>query len=133
LQNNSIYNWEIDHGDPSDKDSEIIISIKPKLGLLSKWRLILPANYNGLIKWGIISDEDQELKVPRGIFETGNIKLNDGQVVVVFGGVEPVTKNKSARIIVKSPPPHFIGFGFSEDDASPPMSIEGITFEDHPH
>ena len=44
-----------------------------------------------------------------------------------------ISKNKSARIIVKSPPPHFIGFGFSEDDASPPMNIEGITFEDHPH
>ncbi len=133
MQNSSLYNWEIDHGDPSDINSNIIISISPLSGLLSKWRIILPADYEGLVNWGVYSKEIEEITEPRGIFETDQIQLDDGLKVIVKGGVEPISKNKKARIIIKNPPPHFIGFGFSDDDYSPPKNIEGITFDDHPH
>jgi hypothetical protein len=133
LQNGSLYNWEIDHGDPKDAESNIIISISPLTGLISKWRIIFPAEYEGLIDWGIYTKETQELNPPRGIFETDKIVLEDGLQVIVKGGVESISNTKKAQIIVKNPPPHFIGFGFSEDEFSPPKNIEGITFDDHPH
>ena len=133
MNNQPVYNWEIDHGDPNDKKSQIIISVKPHSGLISKWRMILPADYEGLNHWGIIEDGETELRKPRGIFETGKIQLQDGQVVIVIGALEAVSKTKAARLILNTPPPHFLGFGFSEDDATAPTNIEGISFEDHPH
>ena len=133
MNNQPVYNWEIDHGDPNDKNSNIIISVKPHSGLISKWRIILPADYQGLSDWGIIEDGETELRKPRGIFETGKIQLQDGQVVIVIGALEAVSKTKAARLILNTPPPHFLGFGFSEDDATAPTNIEGISFEDHPH
>ena len=133
MQNGPLYNWEIDHGDPSDPESSIIVSISPHSGLISKWRIILPAEYEGLINWGIYTKESKELNNPRGIVETDKIILQDGLEVIVKGGVESISKTKPAQLTVKNPPPHFIGFGFSEDENSPPQNIEGITFEDHPH
>tara|TARA_Y100000768_G_scaffold157879_1_gene117829 strand:- start:10162 stop:10563 length:402 start_codon:yes stop_codon:yes gene_type:complete len=133
LQNGPLYNWEIDHGDPSDPDSSIFISISPHSGLISKWRIILPAEYEGTIDWGIYIEKSNEIIKPRGIVETEKIIMQDGLEVIVKGGVESISKSKPAKIIVKNPPPHFIAFGFSEDENSPPKNIEGITFEDHPH
>lgn len=133
MQKSPLYNWEIDHGDPKDPESNIIISVAPHSGLISKWRIILPANYEHIIDWGIYSKETKNLSPPRGIVETEKIILQDGLEVMVKGGIESISKNKMARIIVKNPPPHFIGFGYSEDELSPPQNIEGITFEDHPH
>ena len=132
MQNSPVYNWEIDHGDPNDKNSNIIISVSPFTGLISKWRIILPAGYEGLIDWGIYSKEDQTINEPRGSFETDKITLQDGMEVIIKGGVESVSKSKPARVIVKNPPPSFMGFGFSEDENSPPTNIEGITFDDLP-
>ena len=114
------------------KNSNIIISVSPFTGLISKWRIILPAGYEGLIDWGIYSKEDQTINEPRGSFETDKITLQDGMEVIIKGGVESVSKSKPARVIVKNPPPSFMGFGFSEDEYSPPKNIEGITFDDLP-
>ena len=133
MQNGPLYNWEIDHGDPSDPDSSIFISISPHSGLISKWRIILPAEYDGIIEWGIYIEKSKKIIKPRGIVETEKIIMQDGLEVIVKGGVESISKSKPAKIIVKNPPPHFIGFGFSEDENSPPKNIEGITFEDRPH
>ena len=78
-------------------------------------------------------DKSSEIKRPRGTIETPVIKLMDGQEVVLKGGTEPISSTKQATIIFKSPPPHFLAFGFSEEEDSPPINIEGVTFEDHPH
>lgn len=133
MQNNPFYNWEIDHGDPADPESNIIVSISPHSGLISKWRIMIPANYEGIIEWGIYSKESKELVIPRGSVETDKITMQDGLEVKLKGGVESITKNKPAQIICKNPPPHFIAFGYSEDEISPPQNLEGIAFEDHPH
>ena len=133
MNNQPVYNWEIDLGDPNDLNSKIVISVKPHTGLLSKWRFILPANYQGLTEWGVIEDGKNTIREPRGIFETGNIQLQDGQVVVVIGGLEAISKIKAARLVLSVPPPNFLGFGFSEDDAAAPINIEGISFEALPH
>ena len=82
---------------------------------------------------GIIEDGKNTIREPRGIFETGNIQLQDGQVVVVKGGLEAISKIKAARLVLSVPPPNFLGFGFSEDDAAAPINIEGISFEALPH
>ena len=130
----STYNWEIDHSDPNDENPTIIISVRPHKGLISKWKFIIPAEYIGIINWGISNkDKSSEINRPRGTIETPVIKLMDGQEVVLKGGTEPISSTKQATIILKSPAPHFLAFGFSEEEDSPPVNIEGITFEDHPH
>mgnify|MGYP005629541703 CR=1 FL=1 len=40
----------------------------------------------------------------------------DGQEVVLKGGIEPISSTKQATIILKSPAPHFLAFGFSEEE-----------------
>ena len=69
MNNQPVYNWEIDHGDPNDLNSKIVISVKPHTGLLSKWRFILPANYQGLTEWGVIEDGKNTIREPRGILK----------------------------------------------------------------
>ena len=130
----SIYNWEIDHSDPNDENPTIIIAVSPNKGLISKWKFIIPAEYIGIINWGISNkNKTSNIRRPRGAIETPMIKLKDGQEVDLKGGIEPISNTKQATIILKSPAPHFLAFGFSEEEDSPPINIEGITFENHPH
>ena len=49
---NSSYNWRIIH--PFDNDSTLGVEVMPWKGLIPRWRFVLPSEYNGLIKWGII-------------------------------------------------------------------------------
>ena len=95
------------------------------------WRFVLPSEYNGLIKWGIIIpgtyNVDENVLRP---IENGPTQLIDGPNVIWFGGHKPLSINLAAIIILKVPPPHYIAFGSSENQNDPPKSLEIISFDD---
>jgi len=126
---NSSYNWRIIH--PFDNDSTLGVEVMPWKGLIPRWRFVLPSEYNGLIKWGIIIpgtyNVDENVLRP---IENGPTQLIDGPNVIWFGGHKPLSINLAAIIILKVPPPHYIAFGSSENQNDPPKSLEIISFDD---
>lgn len=68
----------------------------------------------------------------RGKVEGGPVQLVNGPEVNWFGGVEALSSQKSAYLVFKGDPPHYVAFGQAEDPESPPGALEGISFGDHP-
>ncbi len=101
----------------------------PWRGLLSRWRFVLPSDYNGVVEWGIT--KPGEHVVQKGVLrpvEYGPTQLVNGPEVVWFGGHKPLSQTLAAIIVFKHPAPHYLAFGIADQPGGPPLSLEGISF-----
>lgn len=110
--------------------------MRPLSGLLPRWRFVLPADFDGVVRWGM-----GETNMPatlrtaiRGISQSdGAVQLTDGPKVIWFGALEPLSVKVSAYLLFRGNPPHYVMFGQATSPQSPPQKLEGITFGDTHH
>ncbi|MBU88681.1 MAG: hypothetical protein QF908_05395 [Dehalococcoidia bacterium] len=124
----SVYNWQIIHPFQNVKN-RVAVEIMPWRGLLSRWRFVLPSDYNGVVEWGIT--KPGEHVVQKGVLrpvEYGPTQLVNGPEVVWFGGHKPLSQTLAAIIVFKHPAPHYLAFGIADQPGGPPLSLEGISF-----
>ncbi len=111
------------------------IEVAPWSGLLPRWRFVIPADYEGVVTWGIGPPGASEVSLDavRRPTRHGPVQLTDGPVVEWFGGHNPLSPSLSAYLVIDGDPPHYLAFGQSEDPEGPPASLEGIYFAAHEH
>jgi hypothetical protein len=126
------HNWHIHHPFGENGD-EVAVEVGPWDGLLARWRFVVPAGYTGVTRWGVGPANGGPVETNlRGTAEGGPVQLVNGPEVIWFGGVEALSSRKSAYLVFKGDPPHYIAFGQAEDPEGPPGALEGISFGDHP-
>ena len=128
----TVYNWRIHHPYGPDGD-EVAVEVAPLSGLLPKWRFVLPGDYEGVTRWGTGPSNGGEVSTDvRGPVQGGPVQLVNGPVVIWFGGLDPLSSRKSAYMVFKGDPPHYVAFGQAEEPEGPPGALEGVSFGDHP-
>ena len=131
----SRFRWQIHH--PYENiDGRAAIEVAPWSGLMPRWRFVIPADYEGVVRWGVGAPNAQNISFSdvRRPVRHGPVQLVDGPMVEWFGGHNPLSKSLSAYIIIDGDPPHYLAFGQSEDADQPPSSLEGVYFNAHdPH
>lgn len=126
------YNWHVHHPFGPEGD-EVAIEVRPRQGLLARWRFVIPAAYTGVTRWGTGPAEGSDVEqLSHGTAEGGPVQLVNGPEVIWFGGVEPLSSRKSAFLVFKGDPPHYVAFGQADDPEGPPGALEGVSFGDHP-
>ena len=130
----SRYRWQIHHPF-EDVHHRAAIEVAPRQGLLPRWRFIIPADYHGMIKWGVgpPGAKSVSFKAVRRPVRHGPVTLVDGPDVEWIGGHNPLSSSLSAYVIIDGDPPHYIAFGQAAEPGGPPESLEGIYFKDHSH
>ena len=124
----SVYDWQIVHPFQNVKN-RVAVEVMPWRGLLSRWRFVLPSDYNGVVEWGITKPGEHVVK--KGVLrpvEHGPTQLVNGPEVVWFGGHKPLSQTLAAIIVFKNPAPHYLAFGIADQPGGPPFSLEGISF-----
>ena len=111
------------------------IEVAPWSGLLPRWRFVIPADYEGVVTWGIGPPGAAEVSFDavRRPTRHGPVQLTDGPVVEWLGGHNPLSPSLSAYLVIDGDPPHYLAFGQSEEPDAPPASLEGIYFAAHEH
>ncbi len=133
--------WQVHH--PFENiPGRAAIEVGPWSGLLPRWRFVVPADYEGVVRWGIgppngaVADPTQiSLENVRRPLRHGPVQLTDGPLVEWFGGHNPLSPNLSAYIVIDGDPPHYLAFGQADEPEGPPTVLEGIYFAAHhsPH
>ncbi len=131
---NTEYTWRIHHpfGDEGD---EVAVEVAPKSGLLPRWRFVIPGTYAGVTRWGTGEPNGADVDTAvRNPVEGGPVQLINGPEVLWMGGIDPLSSRKSAYLVFKGEPPHYVAFGQAEEPDGPPGALEGVSFGDHaPH
>ena len=129
------FNWGVNH---SADGTNVTVFVSPWQGLLPRWRFVLPAEYDGVLSWGVSTEDagphPEPIEEPRGKIESkGTVTMVNGPTVVWFGGLEPLSTRKRAVLKIQAPLPHYIMFGQAPEPTAPPQKLEGITFAAHDH
>ena len=128
---NTEYTWRIHHP-YGDNEDEVAIEVAPKSGLLPRWRFVVPGTFTGIIGWGTGVPNGGEVDTQvRGSVHGGPVQLINGPEVIWMGGVEALSSRKSAYLVFKGDPPHYVAFGQAEESDGPPGALEGVSFGDH--
>ncbi len=128
---NTEYNWRIHHpfGEAGD---EVAVEVAPRSGLLPRWRFVTPGSYTDITRWGVGAPNGGPVETNvRGPVEGGPVRLINGPEVRWMGSVEALSSSKSAYLVFKGEPPHYVAFGQAEDPDGPPGPLEGLSFGDH--
>ena len=132
----SRFRWQVHHP-YDDIEGRAAIEVAPWTGLLPRWRFVMPADYEGVVTWGVGAPNAENISFQdvRRPVRHGPVQLIDGPMVEWFGGHNPLSKSLSAYIVIDGDPPHYLAFGQSEDPEQPPSSLEGVYFNAHnpPH
>ncbi len=132
----SRYQWQVHHPF-EDIPGRAAIEVSPWTGLLPRWRFVVPADYEGIVMWGVgpPGATKVDFAAVRRPVRHGPVQLIDGPMVEWFGGHNPLSRSLSAYIVIDGDPPHYLAFGQSEDTETPPASLEGVYFAAHhpPH
>lgn len=128
------YTWRIHHpfGDEGD---EVAVEVAPRSGLLPRWRFVVPGDYTGITRWGTGAPDGGPVgDNVRSPVEGGPVQLVNGPQVLWMGGLDALSSRKSAYLVFRGEPPHYVAFGQAEEPDGPPGALEGISFGDHaPH
>ncbi len=128
---NTQYTWRIHHPFGDDED-EVAIEVAPKSGLLPRWRFVTPGSYTGIVRWGVGAPNGGPVDTAvRGPVEGGPVQLINGPEVLWMGSIEALSSKKSAYLVFKGEPPHYVAFGQAEEPNGPPGALEGVSFGDH--
>ncbi len=136
---NTRFEWSIHHPFGSDESDEsqqgntvkVCVKVRPKKGLLPRWRFVVPADYTDILEWGTINtdaDTDTVKTNLRGKVGGGPLKLLNGPEVRWMGAIEPISSDTYACIVFKGKPPDYIMFGQGDTPSAPPGALEGINF-----
>ena len=134
----SRFRWQVHHPF-EDIPGRAAIEVGPWSGLLPRWRFVVPADYEGIVRWGIgpssvpINGSEISLENVRRPMRHGPVQLVDGPLVEWFGGHNPLSPTRSAYIIIDGDPPHYLAFGQADDPEGPPTTLEGVYFAAHNH
>lgn len=132
----SRFRWQVHHPF-EDVPGRAAIEVGPWSGLLPRWRFVVPADYEGVVRWGIGPSNGTKVSYEdiRRPMRHGPVQLTDGPIVEWLGGHNPLSPALSAYIIIDGDPPHYLAFGQADDPEGPPTSLEGIYFAAHhpPH
>jgi hypothetical protein len=126
------YAWRIHHpfGDAGD---EVAVEVAPHTGLLPRWRFVIPGSYTGVTRWGVGEPNGGSIEPEvRNPVEGGPVQLVNGPEVIWMGGLDALSSRKSAYLVFKGEPPHYVAFGQAEEPDGPPGALEGVSFGDHP-
>jgi hypothetical protein len=125
------YTWRIHHPFGGDAD-EIAVEVAPKSGLLPRWRFVTPGGYIGVTRWGIGAPNGGPIEpAVRSPVEGGPVQLVNGPEVQWMGGLDPLSSTKSAYLVFRGDPPHYVAFGQADEPDGPPGALEGVSFGDH--
>lgn len=128
---NTEYTWRIHHPFGDDGD-EVAVEVAPKSGLLPRWRFVTPGGYTGVTRWGTGAPNGGTVDMAvRNPVEGGPVQLIDGPEVLWMGGLDALSSSKSAYLVFKGDPPHYVAFGQAEKPDGPPGALEGVSFGDH--
>lgn len=128
---NTEYTWRIHHPFGDDGD-EVAVEVAPKSGLLPRWRFVTPGDYTDVVRWGIGEPNGgPAVTEARNSVEGGPVQLVNGPEVRWMGSVEALSSTKSAYLVFKGDPPHYVAFGQAEEPDGPPGALEGLSFGDH--
>ncbi len=132
----SRFRWQVHH--PFENiPGRAAIEVTPWSGLMPRWRFVIPAEYEGMVRWGIGEANGGEVSFDnvRRPLRHGPVQLVDGPLVEWFGGHNPLSPNLSAYIIIDGDPPHYLAFGQADEPEGPPTTLEGVYFAAHhpPH
>ncbi len=129
------YRWQIHHPVDGIKD-RVAVEVSPWNGLLPRWRFIIPADYDGMVRWGVArsGSDDPDHEAVRRPVTSEPVQLMDGPDVKWVGGHNPLSASSlSAVFVFQGEPPHYLGFGQAAEPDGPPASVEGIYFQAHHH
>lgn len=130
----TLYHWQIRHPFEGIAD-RVAVEVSPRNGLLPRWRFVVPADYEGVVTWGVAppgADSIDHSSVRRPVSE-GPVQLQNGPEVVWMGGHKPLSPTLSAVLVFEGDPPHYLAFGQAETPGGPPMRLEGVYFQSHAH
>ena len=130
----SRFRWQVHH--PFDGvPARAAIEVAPWSGLLPRWRFVIPAEYEGVVSWGVGKPNGGAVSFAdvRRPIRHGPVQLTNGPVVEWFGGHNPLSQSLSAYLVIDGDPPHYLAFGQSPDQETPPGSLEGVYFNAHHH
>jgi len=134
LSDKQVYNWTVRHPFKFEDAADCVaVSVAPWNGLLSRWRFVLPAEYENLSAWGVAADDLSDFDAePRGkLTSAGAVQMRNGPRVVWMGATQPLSRRRVAVLVFKPPAPHYIMFGRAPTPTAPPGKMEGISFNDH--
>ena len=128
---NTQYVWRIHHPFGPDGD-EVAIEVAPRSGLLPRWRFVAPGSFTGVTRWGTGDPNGGEIdeNVSNAV-HGGPVNLVNGPEVIWMGGIDALSSRKSAYLVFKGDPPHYVAFGQAEEPDGPPGALEGVSFGDH--
>lgn len=127
----STYVWRIHH--PIDGvEDRVAVEVAPHRGLLPRWRFVVPAEWDGVVTWGVGRPGGGPVNpsVKRPV-EEGPVDLVNGPRVYWFGGHDTLSSKLSAYLVFEGDPPNYLAFGQADDPGGPPNRLEGITFGRH--
>lgn len=128
---NTEYTWRIHHP-YGDDDDEVAVEVAPKSGLLPRWRFVTPGDYTGVTRWGVGAPNGAAVDTSvRNPVEGGPVRLVNGPEVLWMGGIDALSSKKSAYLVFKGEPPHYVAFGQAEEPDGPPGALEGVSFGEH--
>lgn len=128
---NTEYTWRIHHPF-GDEDDAVAVEVAPKTGLLPRWRFVIPGSYTEVIQWGTGEPNGGTVDTAvRNPVEGGPVQLVNGPEVLWMGSIEALSSTKSAYLVFKGEPPHYVAFGQAEEPDGPPGALEGVSFGDH--
>ena len=75
-------------------------------GLLSRWRFLIPSDYEGVVRWGVGPPGASEIsfEAVRRPIRHGPVQLIDGPEVEWIGGHNPLSISLSAYIVIDGDP-----------------------------
>ena len=89
---------------------------------------MLPVEYQPILEWGTISHGSSDIEVPQSVAKGGPSTLHKGPTVVWFGATVPLSKKRTACIVLQEPLPRYIMFGQAETVDCPPGAPGGHNF-----
>ncbi len=130
----TLYNWQIRHPFEGVTD-RVAVEVSPRSGLLPRWRFVIPADYSGVVVWGVGEPgaESIDHSLVRRPVTQGPVQLKDGPIVEWMGGHNPLSSSLSAFLVFEGDPPHYLAFGQADEPGGPPSSLEGVYFQSHQH
>ena len=128
---NTEYTWRIHHPFGDDGD-EVAVEVAPKSGLLPRWRFVIPGGFTGVTRWGVGTPNGEQVDADvRSPVEGGPVQLINGPDVLWMGGLDALSSSKSAYLVFRGDPPHYVAFGQADEPDGPPGALEGVSFGDH--
>ena len=124
----STYVWRIHH--PIDGiEDRVAVEVSPHRGLLPRWRFVVPAEWDGVVKWGVGKPGGGPVNptVKRPV-EDGPCRPGQWAAGVLVRRARHVVIEPQRVPGFRGDPPHYLAFGQADDPGGPPNRLEGITF-----